>query len=335
MFFVLCLHVCTQSGIADAPVSIPDDIIFKALSEPGRTACSTFVMASAWLLSSSSFKVERIVMTWIKTLAYILIVYFLFYHAYELPLSDFFPIGGGMLWFVSAYLCMLLFSPLMNAALSTCPKDLLKWTLLFTGIPMLVYPTLMLKDGFLGNYVVWFIWIYLLMGYLKRYPVKLFENKTLMITGFLVLMGLRLFPRIEVRWSGRIPFFENLIPVLDWYSAVLWTIPNFLTALCLFYIFADIKIKPNRLIAFFGKHTLAVYILHQMPFFYDFLWNGIFQSRNHAGTAGEIPYMILVILCVFTAASLIDRFFDLLIFDRIRSLLEEPFKRINSRFLRE
>ena len=332
MFFVVSLHVCTQSGISDSPVSMLDDILFTILSEFGRTACTVFVMASAWFLCDSDFKVERIIKIWTKTIVYVLIVYFLIYHSYIMPWYDFFPLGGGILWFISAYISMLLLSPVMNAVMAHCPDKYLGACVLLTGVPLLLYPTISLTDGLLGNNVVWFMWLYLLMGYLKKKDCRLARKRSVMLIIFLILCLLRLFPRIEVRWSGRILFMDALIPCLNWWRDVLWTVPSFLTALSLFFIFAGMDMKSSRVINFIGTHTLAIYILHQMPFFYDYLWNGIFHCRAYAAGSMEIPYLLFVILCVFTAASFVDLIFDRILFNPVFASLKNVFYKINTLF---
>lgn len=329
MFFVVSLHVCTQSGIMDAPASMVDDIVFTVLSEFGRTACTVFVMVSAWFLCDAGFKFERILRVWLTTLIYVLIIYFFVYHSYEMPWYDFFPVGGGILWFVSAYICMLLVSPVLNAVLHYCPQKYLGTAVLLTGIPLMVYATVSLTDGMLGNNVVWFSWLYLFVGYVKKYPVKLFENRLYMLILLAVLCFIRLFPRVEVRWSGRIPFMEGMLPYLDWWRDVLWTLPSFLTAAAVFFIFAKTEMKSSRVINFFGAHTLAIYILHQMPFFYGYLWNGIYHCQAKAGTSMEIPYLLYVIISIFIRATLIDLIFEMFLFKPVFSRLKPKLQTID------
>ncbi len=121
MFFVISLHICTQTGIAHDPVSVFDSTLFFVFSEFGRTACTVFLMISAWFLSRMEFKIERFLKSWLKTLIYLLLVYFLIYHNYELPWYEFLPLGGGLLWFVSVYLFLLLASPLLQMLNRFCP----------------------------------------------------------------------------------------------------------------------------------------------------------------------------------------------------------------------
>ena len=329
MIFVVSLHICTQSGIADMPSSVANGILFIIFSEFGRTACTVFVMVSAWFLSDASFKTERLFTVWFKTLIYTIVIYFFIYNSYQMPWYDFFPIGGGILWFVSAYMCLLLVSPVLNAAIKYTDRNYLLLVVLLIGVPMQIYATISRTDGQLGNNVLWFIWIYLFMGFVKKYPVRVFDNRILMLAIFLITCAIRLLPRIEIRYSGRIPCIESWLPYLDWWQAVLWTIPNFLTAASLFFLFYKLNIKYNAIINFIGAHFLAVYVFHQLPFFYEHLWDGIFQCSKYAGSGIAVLYMIFVIICILVFASLIDLIFDRLILSHLSSMLDKPFKRIN------
>ena len=49
--------------------------------------------------------------------------------------------------------------------------------------------------------------------------------------------------------------------------------------------------------------TLGVYILHQVPAFRGFLWNGLLQAEAHHGSVG---YTLLAILAVFLGCAAVD-----------------------------
>lgn len=74
-------------------------------------------------------------------------------------------------------------------------------------------------------------------------------------------------------------------------------------ALALFYLFKGLDLGRQRVINTVASATLGVYILHQVPVWQGFLWNGIFHCADHAGSA---PYSLLVILAVFAAGTAID-----------------------------
>ena len=46
-----------------------------------------------------------------------------------------------------------------------------------------------------------------------------------------------------------------------------------------------------------------MYILHQVPAFRDFLWNGMFQAQAHHGS---VPYTLFVVVATFAGGAVID-----------------------------
>ena len=69
-----------------------------------------------------------------------------------------------------------------------------------------------------------------------------------------------------------------------------------LAALALFYLFKGLDLGCVRWVNALAGTTLGVYILHQVPAFRGFLWNGLLQAEAHHGSVG---YTLLAILAVF------------------------------------
>ena len=78
---------------------------------------------------------------------------------------------------------------------------------------------------------------------------------------------------------------------------------SLLAALALFFLFQGLNLGNRRWINALAGTTLGVYILHQVPAFRDFLWNGIFQAQAHHGS---VPYTLFVIAATFAGCALID-----------------------------
>ena len=61
---------------------------------------------------------------------------------------------------------------------------------------------------------------------------------------------------------------------IAYYRTALGALPNLLAALALFYLFKGLSLGSVRWINALSGTTLGVYILHQIPAFRGFLWNG-------------------------------------------------------------
>ena len=88
-----------------------------------------------------------------------------------------------------------------------------------------------------------------------------------------------------------------------YYRTALGALPNLLAALALFYLFKGLDLGCVRWVNALAGTTLGVYILHQVPAFRGFLWNGLLQAEAHHGSVG---YTLLAILAVFLGCAAVD-----------------------------
>lgn len=90
---------------------------------------------------------------------------------------------------------------------------------------------------------------------------------------------------------------------MAYYRTALGALPNLLAALALFYLFKGLDLACVRWVNAPAGTTLGVYILHQVPAFRGFLWNGLLQAEAHHGSVG---YTLLAILAVFLGCAAVD-----------------------------
>lgn len=90
---------------------------------------------------------------------------------------------------------------------------------------------------------------------------------------------------------------------IAYYRTALGALPNLLAALALFYLFKGLSLGSVRWINALSGTTLGVYILHQIPAFRGFLWNGILQAQAHHGSVG---YTLFAVAAVFLGCAAVD-----------------------------
>lgn len=90
---------------------------------------------------------------------------------------------------------------------------------------------------------------------------------------------------------------------MAYYRTALGALPNLLAALALFYLFKGLDLGCVRWVNALAGTTLGVYILHQVPAFRGFLWNGLLQAEAQHGSVG---YTLLAILAVFLGCAAVD-----------------------------
>lgn len=93
----------------------------------------------------------------------------------EVIKSAFFPVSTNKYWYYTAYFCMSFFAPALNHLLKTFPQQQLLRLVLAGAVLFSVYPTYLGEDLFYlnnGYSAAWLIYLYIIGGYLAKYPVK-------------------------------------------------------------------------------------------------------------------------------------------------------------------
>ena len=136
------------------------------------------------------------------------------------------------------------------------------------------------------------MFLYALGGFIKRFdPFRKLRLYVFFLTGFAVYLLIWISSynitetNIEayVRNVSQNPFIQS-IPGFENHSVV-----GIILAVCLIEIFRRIHLPQSRVIAFAGKATFMVYLLHDNNLFYE-IWN----IRDWITTLGNSPVMFLL-----------------------------------------
>ena len=309
MLLIIGDHLTGQGGIADYS-TLSSSFAFCLIGCGSRIACSVFVLIGSWFLCEQPFQTRRPLSLWLSLWLYTVPVTLLC-ALVGLPVSfgtlrwAAFPASTRQLWFISDYLVLLVCAPLLGRILHGLPRAAHRGLLLVLAVPLVAYPTLFAEDGVVSDLAWMFLYEYLLAAYLRRYP----DNR---LSSFLrrrsvaLLLGIGLpllntAARAWLEWQGQTD--SKAFQYIAYYRTGLGALPNLLAALALFFLFQSLNLGSRRWINALAGTTLGVYILHQVPAFRDFLWNGIFQAQAHHGS---VAYTLFVIAATFAGCALID-----------------------------
>lgn len=309
MLFIIGDHLTGQGGIADYS-TWSSSFAFCLIGCGSRIACSIFVLIGSWFLCQQPFATRRPLSLWLSLWLYTVPVTLLCALA-GLPVSfgtlrwAAFPASTRQLWFISDYLVLLVCAPLLARILYRLPREAHRGLLLVLAVPLILYPTLFAEDGIVGDTAWMFLYEYLLAAYLHRYPdnpLNRLLNKRLW--ALLLGIGLPLLNTIArswLEWQGQTD--GKAFQYIAYYRTGLGALPNLVAALAIFSLFRGLDLGSHRWINGAAGTTLGVYILHQVPAFRDFLWNGVFQAQAHRGS---VPYALFVIAATFAGCAIID-----------------------------
>lgn len=224
-------------------------------------------------------------------------------------LYSFFPVSWRPVWYVSCYIMFLCFVPFLNIAIQNLTKEN-KRSAIFVSVPIYGIGTL---TPLLFNYsrefpafyseLLCYIAIYVfIQAYkeeIKRCPYKVW-------IGIFVLNTLILFigryHRVMYRESG-----GGIAQFVGYFYSHLETVVCLVYALSILMLVLNITYY-NMWINKISKATVIVYIIHQMPMFYDHLWNDIFRLNYlvDKGPVNIVWVLLFMAMILYVVSYVID-----------------------------
>ena len=154
-------------------------------------AVNVYMLISGYFLVESGFKPARLVELICQVLFYTILVPVVLvsvgiisgqgFTIYDL-LLNILPVQMNQYWFITAYVIMYLFSPILGTAAKAMKQKQLKYTiiglLLFFSLSKTVLPIQLAIDN-RGNDCIWFLCVFLVAAYIRLYGIRFFtENLT-------------------------------------------------------------------------------------------------------------------------------------------------------------
>lgn len=300
MLGIVTGHFFYQSGLIGALNGI-DRFVAMGLGSTARIFVNVFIMIGCWFMVDSKFRTERIIRLYFQMWYYcFIIVVVLLLLGYDVARRDiismFLPFSFGP-WFVTSYLALLLISPFLQNLLYLPKIELKRLVTTLFCLICLVSTFHKATDVYLDT-ISWFIFIYLFIGYYKKYIV-LNMNKWLVL--FLAVVGGGILFTIEyLQPKSMIGVISHQF-ITDYKS-----LPCFLISLCIFYFFQKVDIGYKKWINLIARSALAVYLIHQGPGFKDILWFDIFKANSFIHEKYALIWGVGVVFYCYICCTLVD-----------------------------
>lgn len=194
-------------------------------------------------------------------------------------------------WFINAYLGLLVFVPLLNAAIDTFNRRQFKCLLIVYYVVVVLCGAFLPMVGLAidkGYSVLWFIFLYLVGRYVRVYPP---------VTASLKLVVLFL-----------LACFGKTILIFAAHKGINYVDPFILVqSVCTLLLFARLKIK-NGLVNWVASSTTMVYLINLHPIFWDVFRkqvNIIYESSSN--DIVFLSLLLLYCLAIYVFAILYDK----------------------------
>lgn len=227
---------------------------------------------------------SRFLKTWIPMLVYALgLTAFLAVTGLrEIPLSVWIksclPLTGGVWYFMSLYLILLLLIPFINKLIADLDKKHYQILLAICVILFCIWQPLAKLNGFehifkidhtfntdSGKSLYDFIFMYILGGYIRRFTVQREKPNWIyalvfFVAGFINVGCVYLFNFLD---------YKSIVSYNDNIFAVIQTV-------CLIMFFKDLRFK-SKVVNKFASFNLGIFMIHMHPVFREVIWNDIFK----------------------------------------------------------
>ena len=277
------------------------------LTTGGKIGANIFIMISGYfLINDNKISTEKILKLLLQMLFYSITTLVIFVgflgSEYSFNIIIQHLLGYPIWWFAVAYLGLYLFHPYINRLLDTLDEEGYRKLLLLATLLLSFIPTIT-GVSFDGGVLIWFIYIYTLGGYLKKYPLKLKWPSYKFLLLSLLLYTICFLPVIIFY------IFNYKITFATSYTIYIFSLTKFTTlliSLFLFLGFTKLNIKNNKFINLISSTTFGIYLIHDCDYMRTFLWTKLFKNASYAMKPNLIPYSIVVILIVFVTCSVIE-----------------------------
>lgn len=320
MMMVVVLHFLGKGNLL-GDVSMPGmsavGIAAWVLEAFCIVAVNVYMLISGYFLCESSFKLNRLLMLYLQVWMYSVGVGIVAVLAGIAPaeeinthyfLSLLFPVSMGHYWFMTAYVFLYLFLPLVGTAIKNMTKGQLKLVLILLLVAFCmaksVLPFRLEEDG-KGYDVLWYLCVFVVAAYIRKFGVVILKkrlNCVLLYAGgcLLALAELFVLRTIYLQKGSlglilKISFEYNQIFVL-------------MAAVGLFGLFLHVKGENlvGNVAAKIGPYVLGVYLLHE-NIGVRYGWQKWFGSERIETVPELIGWTLVAVICVFVTGVIVER----------------------------
>lgn len=322
MLFILLLHTYIDDGIIGSSVDSDEGVIpifnfiFSMLGNSVfYVAVNCYVLITGYfLINKTEFKVLKIEKIWFHAFFYIfgLTIICFISGIGDITTKDlassFFVIWGNHNWFVKCYIALIAISPFISKLAQILTKKqyiilLIILTILSTNIiKPLNFPYGDLYDSYGGATLAWFIYLYLVAGYIRLFnPFGGCGVKPVMkwFCLFWLLNMLQLGYKIysDYNASGELVYSN-----IGSYNGIV-----FFMSVFLFLVFRNMTFKSSvwQKIVVVSPYMFGVFLLHIHYKFKYVLWDNINLS-DYISSPCFIPYILGVVMLLMFAGIIVE-----------------------------
>ena len=259
-----------------------------------------FILISGYyLVASKKFKFSKAIKLWLQIFIFALVLFLIFDRSVfnaSTVVTLFTPIGHYVWWFLTVYIIMLLLYPFINKLIYKLSKKQYLLLIIIMSFIWTIYPSV-LNISFEWSNVIWFIYLYLIAGFIRLYCNKISFKPWLGILVFVICYLIFTVLECLINNISNKGYILNLITNF----INIGNINNLISLiLCVILFFSFINFKPhyNKFINVLGAGVLGVYLLHDYTSVRSWLWIDLFKNATYQSSAMHTLFNICYCVCI-------------------------------------
>lgn len=311
MLLIVLYHFSDWGGILNIQNPVSNQLFGAFLQMYGQLGVNLFILISGYFLITSEFKIKKllklILEVWFYSVGIAMVCWM--FHIGNISSNDiiksFFPIVYSIYWFPTAYVGLYFIFPFINKVLKNMTRQKHKYLLIGIGILLSVIPTFLIGANPFQNNLIWFIYIYMIAAYIRKYEViRLQNNKKNILIIISLILAIFFLSVIICNIGLESKIAQALIKKLNAMNAL----PQLALSIYVFAFFKNIKIENHKIINLLAKSTFAVYLIHMNPILVNDLFYKIIKIQNfyQSNLMVLIGYVILTSIIIYLVCTLID-----------------------------
>lgn len=308
VFFIILNHYSLYGGFKfENPLTV-NAMTVQFLHLGGKIGVDMFIFISGWFMSTSkTFNLKRIVQLCVQVLFYSIILAAAGIFLKTLSPKDTIrmlaaiPFGNWI--FITSYFMLFCLSPILNIIINNISKQRYFILLVFLGITWCIFPTFFKADFDMSN-TSWYIYIYLVAGFLRKYESGIPKKPKIWIMVGVGSLLLIMFSEVILEIMGVYvaPIFGHHAEHFRSMNSVLVLI----TVVCTFIGVSQLNPRISNIIPKIASTSLAVFVLHDNGALRPLLWTEIFKTTSFAGSPFLILHALITASVIFAVGCLID-----------------------------
>lgn len=283
--------------------------ILDFISLGGKIGVNCFILITGYFLVKSRFKFEKLIKIVIEVFTYSVIMFIitLLFTDRSIGIKEllktFLPIIYSNYWFVTNYIGLYIISPFINKLIEALNENEYKNLLIVSFVILSVIPTVTAANFVYSN-LIWFIFLYLIAGYIRLYYNSKIKNEHYLYIAISVYILIFILAEIIFIISQYIPQWKNNVSFFGEINKVTAVI----CSISLFMYFKNLNIKYNKYINIVAASTFAIYLIHDNYLFKEYFWENVTRNEDFYGSPIMILHYIVTIILIFIFGTIVEYF---------------------------